>query len=152
MPGSYTFSKDSQQLLLKLDSLLRGNELKGKLIEIGNTTDSVPARGKGRKKVPPKDGRTLAADRSAALVRYLEKKGLDPNMLVAAAYSPKQPEIGFKLKTHKTVLVIENPPAGPPASKQQAQSIPVPATKQTASTPPMKPQAIPIQPAQPKTN
>jgi hypothetical protein len=133
--------------------LLRGTELKGKLIQIGNTTDSVPAQGKGRKKIPPKDGRTLAADRSAALVKYLEKKGLDPNALVAAAYSPKQPEIGFILKVHKTVLVIENMPAVPAiASKQEAQSKPAPTTKPTASAPPMKPQAIPIQPAQPKAH
>jgi hypothetical protein len=156
LPASYTFSKDSQQLLLKLESLLRGSELKGKKIEIGNTTDPVPARGKGRKKIPPKDGRTLAADRSAALVKNLEKKGLDPNALVAAAYSPKQPEIGFKLKARKTVLVIENPPAGPAiASKQETQSNPTPTTKPTAAAtaaPPVKPQPISIQPAQPKAN
>jgi outer membrane protein OmpA-like peptidoglycan-associated protein len=154
--ASYTFTRDSQQLLSKLESLLRGNELKGKKIEIGNTTDSVPAQGKGRKKTPPKDGRTLAADRSAALVKYLEKKGLDPNALVLAAYSPKQPEIGFKLKAHKTVLVLENLPAGPAiATKQEAQSKPTQTSKPTATAPAApaaKPQAIPIQPAQPKAN
>jgi hypothetical protein len=58
LPGFYTFSNESKQLLLKLESLLRSNELRGREFVIGNTTESVPARGKGRKKIPAKDART----------------------------------------------------------------------------------------------
>ena len=129
MPGSYTFSKDSQPLLRLLDSLLRDEKVKGKMITIGNTTQSVPAHGKGRKKIPAKDARTLAADRSAALVKYLEKSGVSQDALVAAAYSSKQPEIGFKLKDHKTVIIIENPPATPSVALKQEAAKEAPSTK-----------------------
>ncbi|MDA8424337.1 MAG: hypothetical protein M0Z89_13520 [Nitrospiraceae bacterium] len=154
MPGSYTFIKDDR-LRRVLDSLLRDEKVKGKIITIGNTTQSVPAHGKGRKKIPAKDARTLAADRSAALVKYLEKSGVSQDALVAAAYSSKQPEIGFKLKDHKTVIIIENPPATPSSAIKQGASKEAPATKAstTASAAPQKqPKGIPIQPAQPKTN
>lgn len=159
MPGSYTFSKESQQRLRKLDSLLRDEKIKGKNITIGNTTQSVPAQGKGRKRIPAKDARTLAADRSAALIRYLEKQGVSEDALIAAAYSSKQPDVGFKLKSHKTVIIIENPPMAPAVvSKQEptqeAQSKPTATTKAPAAAPaaPQSPKTIPIQPAQPKTN
>ncbi len=149
MPGSYTFLKDSQQRLRKLDSLMRDEKLKGKTIIIGNTTDPVPAHGKGRKRIPAKDARTLAADRSSALVKYLEKSGVDQNALVAAAYSSKQPDIGFAIKTHKTVLIIENPPTTPPSAPKRDAA---PSSK-ASTTSPSAPQskAIPIQP-QPKTH
>lgn len=155
LPGSYTFlkEKESQPLLRKLDSLLRDEKLKGKTIIVGNTTEAAPAQGKGRKKIPSKDARTLAADRSAVLIKYLEKSGVNQDALVAAAYSSKQPEIGFNLKSHKTVLIIENPLAAPPvASKQETGQQP-----QSKSTPTVKapagagqPAVIPIKPAQPK--
>jgi flagellar motor protein MotB len=152
MPGSYTFSNsaESQKLLLNIESLLKGNELKGKEIIIGNTTDAVPAHGKGRKKIPAKDARKLAADRSAALVKHLEKKGVDQNALIAAAYSSKQPEIGSRIKARKVVILLENPPVVQAAiSKQEPaglmQSAPAPAPRATPNT-------IPIQPAKPKTN
>ncbi len=154
MPGSYTFIKDDR-LRRVLDSLLRDEKVKGKIITIGNTTQSVPAHGKGRKKIPAKDARTLAADRSAALVKYLEKSGVSQDALVAAAYSSKQPEIGFKLKDHKTVIIIENPPATPSSAIKQEAGKEAPATKAstTASAAPQKqPKGTPIQPAQPKTN
>ncbi|MGE5172461.1 MAG: hypothetical protein ACM3MD_01395 [Betaproteobacteria bacterium] len=159
MPGSYTFSKESPRLRLILISLLRKNELKGKVISIGNTTEGVPARGKGRKKIPAKDARTLAAERSAVLIKDFEKNGVDPDALVAAAYSSKQPDIGFKLKSHKAVIIVENPPiASTVASKhepaQEPQSRPTAATQAPAvapATPQTQPKG-PLQPAQPKTN
>ncbi len=119
MQGSYIFSKESPRLRLILISLLRKNELKGKVIQIGNTTEGVSARGRGRKKVPEKDARTLAAERSAALIKDFEKNGVDPDALVAAAYSSKQPAFGFKLKSHKTVIIIENPPMTPVVGSKQ---------------------------------
>ena len=154
MPGSYTFIKDDR-LRRVLDSLLRDEKIKGKMITIGNTTPSVPASGKGRKKIPAKDARTLAADRSAALIKYLEKSGVNQDALVAAAYSSKQPEIGFKIKDHKTVIIIENPLATPTVAMKQEPVKATPSTKAstTASAAPQKqPKGIPIQPAQPKTN
>jgi flagellar motor protein MotB len=160
MPGSYTFlkEKESQPLLRKLDSLLRDERLKGKTIIIGNTTEAAPAQGKGRKKIPPKDARTLAADRSAVLIKYLEKNGVNKDALVAGAYSSQQPGIGFKLKSHKTVIIVENPLVAPPAvSKQepgqQPQSKPTSTAKAPAGTVPPQGQPVttPIKPAQPKT-
>ncbi len=139
MPGSHVFAKESQQLLRKLDSLLRDDKVKGKQITVGNTTQPVPAQGKGRKKIPARDARTLAADRSAALIQYLEKSGVNRDALIAAGYSSNQPEIGFKLKAQKTVIIIENPPEGPTV-----------ASKQEPATPQAQPQRIPIRPAQPK--
>ena len=101
--NSYTFSNESPKLREKLVSLLKSNEVKGKVILIGNTTQAVQAQGKGRKKTPAKDARTLASDRSAALLKYLEKNGVDQDMLVAVAYSSKQPDSGIKLKDRKTM-------------------------------------------------
>jgi hypothetical protein len=148
MPGSHTFTRESQKLLVKLELLLRSAELRGRQISIGNTTEAVPARGKGRKKIPAKDARTLAAERSAELVKYLEKKGMDQNTLIAAAYSSKPAEIGPALKTRKTVIIISSAPAvqaGPPAA--------APASKPSAPAAPQTvPKTIPIQPVNPKTN
>jgi hypothetical protein len=133
MPGSYTFSKESPQLRSVLVALLKSDKLRGKDIYIGNTTHAVPAQGRGRKKVPAKDARTLAAERSTALVRDFEKNGINQDALIAAAYSPKQPVTGLLIKDRKTVIIIENPPAPAPSHASQTQ-----------------PRPIPIQPAQPK--
>jgi outer membrane protein OmpA-like peptidoglycan-associated protein len=150
MPGSYTFTRESEKLLLKLEALLRAGELKGREIIIGNTTEAVPARGKGRKKIPAKDARTLAAERSAALVKHLEKKGMDQNALIAAAYSSKQPELGSGLKARKIVIIIKSPPAVQAGSPIKE---PAPAAKPSApAAPQAAPKAIPIQPAKPKAN
>jgi len=160
LPGSYTFTKESPQLRQNLATLLRKSELKGKDVYIGNTTEVVPAPSRGRKKAPPKDARTLAAERSAVLIRDFEKNGVDQDALIITAYSSKQAGIGFKLKSRKTVIIIENPPVGPAvASKQEpvkeAQPKPTQATKPSATSaasPQSSPNAIPIKPAQPKTN
>ena len=95
-PNSVTFAKDSPQFRDKLAALLAGPEMKGKQISIANTTDAVQAQGKGRKRTPPRDARSLAADRSVALAKNLEHNKVDPNVLVAAAYSSKMPDTGFK--------------------------------------------------------
>jgi hypothetical protein len=162
MPGSYTFSQESPQLRAKLIGLLHNKEVKGKTIQIGNTTEAVPAQSVGRKKIPGKEARTLAAERSAALIKDLEKNGVDQDALVASAYSSKQPEIGFTIKGHKTVIIIETPPAAPmvaakPAPAPQAPSGSAPATKSTATVtavpaaPQTQPKPIPVQPSQPRT-
>jgi hypothetical protein len=150
MPGSYTFSKESPPLRLKLITLLRKSELKGKEITIGNTTQAVPAQGKGRKKTPAKDARTLAAERSAALIKDFEKNEVDKDALIAAAFSAKQPEIGAKIKANKTVIIMETPPAAPPVAVSQEPAKEI--TTKTSSTAQPAPKGIPIQPAQPKAN
>jgi outer membrane protein OmpA-like peptidoglycan-associated protein len=163
MPGSKTFTKESRPLLEKLDSLLRNDNLKEKNIYIGNTTKAVEARGRGRTKVPAKDARTLAVERSAELTKYLEKQGVQPDILIAAAYSSKQPAVGFNIKDKKTVIIIENPPVVPVVETKQPapQAKPSLETKGTttaaaAQTPSAasqtKPKPIPIRPSQAKPN
>jgi hypothetical protein len=158
LPGSYTFSKESPQLRSNLVALLKNGGLKGKDIYIGNTTHSVPAQGRGRKKVPAKDARTLAAERSTALIRDFEKNGINQDALIAAAYSPKQPVTGFLIKDHKTVIIIESPSAASlGAAKQESAPQPDPVTGSTSTlTAPRaasrtQPRPIPIQPARPNT-
>ena len=130
---------------------------------INTAAVAVPAQGKGRKKVPAKDARTLAAERSAALIKDFEKNGVDRDALIAAAYPAKQPAVGFKIRELKTVIIIETPPALPMAAAKQeaapqAPSKPAQATTTsvtlTAPAPPpisrAQPKPVPIQPAQPK--
>ena len=157
-PGSVTFAKDSPQLRLKLAALLGSKELKGKNLVIGNTNDAAPAQGKGKKRIPPKEARTLAADRALALVKYLEQNRVDQEMLVAAAYGAKVPDTGFKIKNHKTMIVIESSPV-PAATTATAQPNPSaapgakPAEKTeapAAGAQASQPKAIPLKPAQPK--
>jgi hypothetical protein len=152
LPGSYTFAKESPGLRAKLITLLRKSELRGKDIYIGNTTEAVPAQGRGRKKTPAKDARTLAAERSAALIKDLEKNQVDPDFLIAAAYSSTQPEIGFKIKTRKTTIVIENPLTAPLVATKQDTAPLSKASTTAPAAPQTQPKSIPIQPAQPKAN
>src|SRR3990172_12094284 len=86
-PGSRTFSTDTTTRT-KLPSLLKAKGLEDKEIIIGNTTSSVAAQGKGRRKTPAKEGRALAGERSAELVKYLEKNGVSAGSLVAASWPP----------------------------------------------------------------
>ncbi|HXY55110.1 MAG TPA: hypothetical protein VEM40_10635 [Nitrospirota bacterium] len=158
-PRSVTFAKDSPQLRLKIATLIRSTELKGREIIIGNTTDPVPAQGKGKRKIPPKDARTLSAERSVALTRYLEQNGADQGALIASAYASKLPETGFKIKDHKTIIIIESPPmlTAPkqdPVPGTQSKSAPSEksGTLPAAGAQQSQPKAIPINPSQPKTN
>ena len=157
-PRSVTFAKDSPQLRLKIATLLRSKDLKGKEIIIGNTTDPVPAQGRGKKKIPPKDARTLSSERSVALTRYLEQNGADQEALVASGYASKLPDTGFKIKDHKTIIIIESPPMltatrQEPAPGAQPKSAPAekPGPQPTGAQQ-SQPKAIPIKPSQPKTN
>jgi len=156
-PGSKTFAKDTQTLL-KLASLLKKEGLKGKDIFIGNATEAVAARGKGRKKVPPKDALTLASERSEELVKYLEKYGAPQDSLAALAYSTKLPDRGFKIKNKKTIVMISAVPTANAheAAAAQPESAPAPQSKPAppvqGGVPKTAPKAIPINPAQPRTN
>jgi hypothetical protein len=156
LPGSYTFSNESPQLRSNLVALLKSETLKGKDIYIGNTTHAVPARGRGKKKIPAKDARTLAAERSTALIRDFEKNGVNQDALIAAAYSPKHPMTGFLIKDRKTVIIIENPPTVPMGAVKQGTAPqaakPIPVTGSTLTVPASRaasqtqPTPIPIQP------
>lgn len=149
-PLSVTFGKNSQQALANLASLLK--EFKDKEIFVGNVTVPAPAQGKGRKRVPAKDARTVAAGRSVELVKFLEKNGVPAESLVAAAYPATAPDRGFKLKAQKTVIVITAPAAASAeaqAAKPEPKQAPVSAPAATAAAPlPQKP--IPITTAPPK--
>lgn len=148
-PGSVTFAKDSQPMLTKLASLLKSAvDIKDKDILIANVTQSVPTQGKGKRRTPPKEARTLAAGRSVELVKYLEKNGVPASTLIAAAYPGQAPDRGFKIKDRKTVIVIANPVvAGPeaPAPKAETKAEVKPVAPTVA--PQAQPKGIPIAPA-----
>lgn len=156
-PKSVTFGKDSKPALDGLADMLK--PLKNLEFVVGNVTEPAPAQGKGRKRIPAKDARSLAAARSLELVKYLEKKGVASEALVAASYPTRIPEQGFKIKADKTMIVISVPasatqaPAAAsfaaPAAKTETK--PAPATQSTGTKAPApsqpKPVPIPITPA-----
>jgi hypothetical protein len=140
-PHSVTFAgKDREAFLKKLAAALGNKDLKGKTIILGNTTDAAPAQGRGAKKIPPKEARALAVDRSLQLVKFLERNKVDSEALVAAGYAAKTRDTGFKIKDHKTVILITKDPAPAAPSGKQEQP---PAASQAA------PQTIPLKPTQP---
>ena len=162
-PQSVTFAKDSQPMQLRLAALLK--DLKDKEITIVNTTLPAPASGKGRKRVPAKDARTLAAQRSHELAKALFKNGVADEALAAASAAARLPERGFKIKGQKTMIIVSAPvtiasEAAPAAaaSKQEPKSAPASSATRTAPPAGAPPQAsgaslqkpIPISPAPPK--
>jgi outer membrane protein OmpA-like peptidoglycan-associated protein len=162
MPGSKTFTNDSRQLLAKLDSLFRNDSFKNKNIYVGNTTQTVPAQTTGRKKSPAKDARTLSAERSMELIKYLEKRGVNQDALAAVAYASKPPDLGSKIKDRKILIIIENP-ATTLAAKQAASSAvqskqtPTPkdtstASSATATAQPLSKQTATVKPASAATS
>ncbi len=154
-PGSVTFAKDSRQTLAEIASLLKSlRDLKDKEIFIGNVTESVPPQGQGRRKIPGREARDLASARSLALVKYLERDGVPQESLVSTAYPSKQPDRGFKIRDHKTVIIIGYPPRPLPETAAPAPvAKPAPAPKgsvPTTAASPDRPKPIPIRPAPPK--
>lgn len=162
-PNSVTFARTSQQGLANLAALLK--EFRDKEIVVGNMTINAPAQGKGRKRIPAKDARTLAAARSMELVKYLEKNGVTAESLVAAAYPARLSERGYRIKDQKTMIIISAPAAAAAdAAKQEAKQAPAPkstptvtaaaAVKPTATATPAaassQPKSIPISTVPPK--
>jgi hypothetical protein len=133
-PESKTFAKDTQTRL-KLTGLLKHDALKGRDLFVGNTTESVAAHGKGKKKVPARDALLLTSERSYELVRSLVKEGIPQESIAALAYSAQTPDRGFKIKNRKTMIIIG--------------AYPVQATPPAGPTPPAQPAPAPAQP-QPK--
>jgi hypothetical protein len=152
-PLSVTFARDGKPSLDNLAMLLK--EFKDKEIIVGNMTMSAPAQGKGRKKVPARDGRTLASGRSLELVKYLEKNGVPAEALVAASYPATVPERGFKIKEQKTIIVIAAPASASPeaaAPKQEAKTAAAtrPTATAAAAAPASQLKSIPISTVPPK--
>ncbi|MHB8843541.1 MAG: hypothetical protein ACYC7L_02230 [Nitrospirota bacterium] len=153
-PNSVTFARTSPQGLANLAALLK--EFKDKEIVIGNMTINAPAQGKGRKRIPAKDARTLAAARSMELVKYLEKTGVTAESLVAAAYPAKLSERGFRIKDQKTMIIISAPAAAAADTvKQEAKPAPAAKSAPTATSAPAaaaasQPKSIPISTVPPK--
>ena len=152
-PHSVTFARDSQPLQLRLAGLLK--EIKDKEIIVGNTTQPAPAQGRGRRRVPAKDARSLAAARSHELVKALVRNGVPEVPLVAAAFSAKMPDRGYRLKGSKTLFIISAPAAAEPATVIPAVQQPaIPGSAATGSAPAVQPsqqqKPIPISPAPPR--
>lgn len=143
-PDSVTFSKEGSQTREKLASLLNNlMDIKNKEIYVGNSTHPVEAKRKGRLRIPARSAIDVASDRSVALVKFLEGKGVPSEFMIAAAYPSKMPEHGFKIKTDKTVIVIAQPPM---ISQPVVQPKPV---TPPAGARPEQPKPIPIQPGPP---
>jgi hypothetical protein len=117
-PHSVTFAKDSQRYLSVLTTFLK--DIKDKVIFIGDATVPAPAQGRGRKRIPPKDARTLASGRALELVKYLVKNGVPEDTLVCTAYPSKMAERGFKLTAEKVVILIASPVTAPATSPAAA--------------------------------
>ncbi|MDA8098675.1 MAG: hypothetical protein M0042_03535 [Nitrospiraceae bacterium] len=160
-PQSVTFAKESPQALANLAAVLK--ELKGMDISVGNSTEGAPAKGRGRKRVPAKDARSLASGRMVELVKYLVTKGgVAEESLIASSYAAKMPDQGFKIKNHKVILVVSprsntaaaEAPAAKAETKPAAATKPVGTAAATASAPapaatapvpaPSTPKPIPI--------
>ncbi len=153
-PQSKTFAKNTQTRM-KLVGILKREELKGKDIVVGNSTDAASGHGKGRKKVPARDALTLDSERSVEMVKFLVKSGLPAESLSALAYSAKLPDRGFKIKNRKTMIMIGSCPAvaaaAAPAPAAQSKPAPAPHPAAGAAAQP-QPKAIPIKPSQPKAH
>lgn len=151
MPDSVTFSIEGTPIREKLASLLKDlRDIKDKEIYVGNSTHPVPAQRKGRVKIPARSALEIASDRSAALVKYFESKGVSMASLCAVAYADKMPDYGFGIKTDKTVIIIAQPPViveSSPKQARDAQQRPAAA----GGAQPQMPKPVPIQPAPPRT-
>ncbi len=146
-PKSSTFAQSSPPFRAKLAGLLGNKNLNGKEIIIANTTDAVPAQGKGKKKTPPRDAASIATDRSLALCKNLAQSKVDQEALIAAGYGAKMRDAGFKIKDHKTMIVIQNPPS-PAAQKPAAPAKPAEKSEAApgAAAKPAPPAPLPVQP------
>ncbi len=159
-PRSVTFNSASRPLLGRIAEMLSSKDVKGKQIVIANVTEPVPAQGKGKKKVLPRDARALAADRSLALGKFLEQNKVEASSLLTGAYSAKVPDTGFKIKDRKLMILITNvpspapavaaPAAKPAAPQAPAVTKPTITTHPSSTTSPAAPKAVPIKPAEPK--
>jgi chemotaxis protein MotB len=114
-------------------------DLKGKNVIVSGYTDDVPIGKAGGYQ----DNWDLSAARAAAVVRYLESKGVDPRMLGLSGYSEYRPlapndsaegrsqnrriEIALTAADYSPPEVDVAKPAAPPASPKPAETQPAPA-------------------------
>lgn len=147
-PESVTFSNEGTPTREKIASLLKDlKDIKDKEIYVANTTRPVAEKRKGARKIPARTALEIASDRSAALVKFFESKGVPKGALSAVAYPDRMPDYGFGIKADKTVIIIANPPVlrKDPGIKPARQ--PAPAAQEGQ---PQTPKPIPIQPAPPR--
>ena len=83
--GSAAINKQGRDALDAVAKAFQG--LKGKTVIVAGYTDNVPVAGKGQYK----DNWDLSTERAVSVVRYLQTKGVDPNMLGAAGFSEYRP-------------------------------------------------------------
>ncbi|HSN89824.1 MAG TPA: OmpA family protein [Anaeromyxobacteraceae bacterium] len=83
--GSATLAADGRGALDAVAEAFKG--LAGKNVLVAGYTDDVPTGAKGRYK----DNWELSGARAIAVVRYLQSKGVDPQMLGAAGFSEYRP-------------------------------------------------------------
>jgi chemotaxis protein MotB len=85
--GSADLGKDGRVALDAVASVFK--ELKGKNVVVAGYTDDVPVGKQGAFR----DNWDLSAARAAAVVRYLQGKGIDPKMLGVAGFSEYRPVV-----------------------------------------------------------
>jgi chemotaxis protein MotB len=83
--GSASLNRDGRGALDAVADAFKG--LEGKNVLVAGYTDNVPTGAKGRYQ----DNWDLSAARAIAVVRYLQSKGVDPQMLGAAGFSQYRP-------------------------------------------------------------
>lgn len=85
--GQSDVKKQGQEVLKKLVDVLK--DVKGKVIRVEGHTDNVPIHGSLTKKYPT--NWELSSARAINVTRYLQKMGIDPEMLSTAAYGEYRP-------------------------------------------------------------
>lgn len=85
--GQSEVKKQGQEVLAKLVEVLK--DVKGKVIRVEGHTDNVQIHGSLSKKYPT--NWELSSARAINVTRYLQKEGIDPEMLSTAAYGEYRP-------------------------------------------------------------
>jgi chemotaxis protein MotB len=85
--GAWELQARGQKVLQQVADVLKKTE--GKLIQVEGHTDNVPTSGALKQRFP--SNWDLSAARAAAVVRYLQKNGVDPKLMVAAAFADQKP-------------------------------------------------------------
>jgi chemotaxis protein MotB len=85
--GKAEVKPDGLVVLQKVIDILQG--IKDKMIRVEGHTDNLPIHGALAKRFP--SNWELAAARSINVARYLQERGIDPNLLAAIAYGEFKP-------------------------------------------------------------
>jgi chemotaxis protein MotB len=113
--GSATISADGKAALVKVADAFK--TVTGRIIRVEGHTDNVPIR---TDRFP--SNWELSAARAIAVVRYLQERGVDPNLLGAAGYAEYQP-IAFndtpegRAQNRRIEISLAAPPAALPTAR-----------------------------------